>query len=252
MMEVTDHVIEILNSLFAAFIFTELAISSTARLSKLNLILSWMLLNICVRHIKFVQDVVNYDVKFIFDLFSFFIKFVGTSIYICIYFIIFIGIYLYWILVTKKLGYKFDYLRTLIILIVLTILHILKVDLYIFHIISWKRFLLVFLFTSSLYLDTRRYSPSSSSLLFSQASLSSFFSALVQGISYSIPAIPFIAIAISCLFLFLIIIFEQLGFDPENSKIFNDITFYSILYGPFYVIYWYTKKIIVSQNILPI
>jgi hypothetical protein len=43
-----------------------------------------------------------------------------------------------------------------------------------------------------------------------------------------------------------------IGGDSEHSVILNNMIYYCIIYGPFYVIYWHAKKHLLLQPILPL
>lgn len=106
-----------------------------------------------------------------------------------------------------------------------------------------RLYIIIISFTSILYLDISR--------LRSDVTFKRLFHCIYQSIGYSIAAIPILMILISFFFLILTTILEKLHTHPEDSIYLQNCIFYFTLYGPFYIIYWNTKKRYLQIPILP-
>jgi hypothetical protein len=84
-----------------------------------------------------------------------------------------------------------------------------------------------------------------------RVTLAMFRGALASAVMYSLCALPLVAIGISTSLLVLVTAMEKIGLDVNNSYFMNQLVYYCVLYGPFYLIYWKVKTDILSRHILP-
>jgi len=106
-------------------------------------------------------------------------------------------------------------------------------DNFVNHTETMKIVVLTACFVILLYLDLKRHIRG--------LTLTAFYSAILNAVAFSILAIPIAAIGISFCFLLLVSFLQKIGFDAENSSLVNNVVFYGVLYGPFYIIYWHAK-----------
>lgn len=247
-------VLEVINSLVAAFIFTEifrhcnyLSLTSLA----LQYIFPWIFLNILIRHVSFVNQVVSRWAELGYILlrpFTAIGEMLGSSVII---YILVTSLFLTWKYIVfsnskdsnSKWMNPYDVYYIILGFTLCAIFRLLGFDGVVSHTESMKVPILTAFFIVLLYFDVRRIRLTMPLHVFGRA--------LVDAITFSVVAIPFAAILISCMFLLIVSFLEKIGANPEHSELMNRLVFYGTLYGPFYLIYWNAKKRLLALPQLP-
>lgn len=245
-------IVELMNSLLLIFLLTELhRLNHFKQFFTLFIyyLIPWLIFNVIVHnlsinqlkvwfsHSQLVSNALSILIS-VFDLFCSTIL-IGIVVFGCLIF------YAYFNDVKWKnqIGLKDIFFYFVCLVVLSLILRFIGYNDLIHTSLFLKVYIVLISFLSILYLDISR--------LRSDVTFSKLFQCIYHSFLYSILAIPFLMILISFILLLFVTLLEKLHFHPEDSHLIQNCVFYLTLYGPFYLIYWNSKKRYLQSSILP-